>query len=193
MHDALSYHRIHSPKYHLVARFIAETGWAVVDAPKGQHFRTLGKADAYGSLHLLPEETLYLVERGDLDLLRTDGNEGSLGGASHSLQSAYTMLIGKLGLTLERYTVYAGLKRSGYVVQRSSMWEPATRRDELLQMPQTNGSNSHGSAISSTLTGLSWAFASVKLASLLPQRSLIGLGLYRNYGTQTFQHADPDV
>ena len=39
-----------------------------------------------------------------------------------SLQAAYTFLVGALGLTVERFNVYAGLKRSGYVVLRGLAW-----------------------------------------------------------------------
>ena len=43
-------------------------------------------------------------------------------GIRMSLQAAYAYLLGKQGLMLERYKVYAGLKRSGYVVQRRPAW-----------------------------------------------------------------------
>ena len=39
-----------------------------------------------------------------------------------SLQGAYASFIGKSGLTLERYIVYAGLRRSGYTVMRAPTW-----------------------------------------------------------------------
>ena len=39
-----------------------------------------------------------------------------------SLQGAYASFIGKSGLTLERYIVYAGLRRSGYTVVRAPTW-----------------------------------------------------------------------
>lgn len=81
----------------------------------------MGKADSQGRLGLLPEEALYLVERGSLDL-RWRSEE--LEGIPLDLQTAYAYLLGAQGLTLERYTVYAGLKRSGYVVQRGPAWYP---------------------------------------------------------------------
>ena len=74
-----------------------------------------------GRLHLLPEEALYLVERGSMDL-RWARNE--LDGVPISLQAAYALLLGNRELTLERYVVFAGLKRCGYVVQRAPTWYP---------------------------------------------------------------------
>ncbi|KAL8932150.1 MAG: hypothetical protein Q9216_006946 [Gyalolechia sp. 2 TL-2023] len=115
-----------------------------------------------GGLWLLPEEVVYLVERGSLDLRYRDpagrGRRGRLeevgrgdgggggggedvedergdGGAddeaehksewddvSVSLQACYAWFIGMDGLSLERYTVYAGLRRSGYIVLRAPGW-----------------------------------------------------------------------
>jgi tRNA-splicing endonuclease subunit Sen54 len=102
---------------------------------------------------LLPEEALYLVERGSLDVrwpvvdkqeddgqifdLRSgrerevDGEnnveeeeeEPSVGELPMSLPGAYASFIGKAGLTVERYLVYARLKRSGYIVQRAPTWD----------------------------------------------------------------------
>ncbi|MCJ1380452.1 tRNA-splicing endonuclease subunit sen54 [Xylographa soralifera] len=121
MHDALSYPRIHTPKSQIIAVYNPQTGRTAVNHPKGPHMRTMGKAEADGRLYLLPEEALYLVERGNLDL-RWPVAEGDEDNMPMSLQSAYAAFIGSLGLTLERYSVYAGLKRNGYAVQRSPAW-----------------------------------------------------------------------
>lgn len=121
MHDALSVPRIHNPKSIIIGFYDPGNDSAVIEHPKGPHLRTIGKADSQGRLNLLPEEALYLVERGSLDL-RWRSNE--LYGIPLSLQAATTYLLGSQGLTLERYTVYAGLKRSGYVVQRGPAWYP---------------------------------------------------------------------
>lgn len=82
----------------------------------------MGKGDKEGRLSLLPEEALYLVERGSLDLRVEDSGEGRDEGVGMSLQACYAYLLGREGLTLERYIVFAGLKRSGYVVQRAPTW-----------------------------------------------------------------------
>ncbi|MCJ1288089.1 tRNA-splicing endonuclease subunit sen54 [Xylographa opegraphella] len=123
MQDALSYPRIHTPKSQMVAIYNPQSGRTAVDHPKGPHIRTMGKAEADGTLYLLPEEALYLIERGNLDL-RWPVAESDEDGLPISLQSAYAVLIGRLGLTLERYSVYGGLKRIGYAVQRSPAWYP---------------------------------------------------------------------
>ena len=122
MHDALSYPRMHAPRSNIIGIFDSTSGETVIENQKGQHFRTMGKADFEGKIRLLPEETLYLLERGNLDVRWPSRGEANLDGLPFSLQSAYTYLLGRLGLTLERYTVYAGLKRSGYVVQRGPAW-----------------------------------------------------------------------
>lgn len=129
MHEALSFPRIHTPKYRITATYDPDRDYIVVDNPRGHHFRTMGKAEADGRLYLLPEEALYLVERGNLDLRWPAGgghnNEGDNDeGIPLSLQSAYAALIGQLGLTLERYSVYIGLKRCGYIVTRGLAWCP---------------------------------------------------------------------
>ena len=90
MHDVLDYTRVHTPKTHVRAFYygvgslerdkVIEEEWrqgldddhvVVVESPKGVHFKTMGK-DTLGkkrsSLWLLPEEALYLIERGTLDL-----------------------------------------------------------------------------------------------------------------------------
>lgn len=105
---------------------------------KSKHSAAMGKADRRGWSWLNCEEALYLIERGSLDVRWGDDGEQSIERVEGldedaenepeppelpmSLQGAYATLIGKDGLTLERYLVYAGLKRAGYIVQRASTW-----------------------------------------------------------------------
>ena len=175
MHEALDYTRVHIPKSHIRGFYYGEESltrdnvigeeWrqgldddhvVVVDSWKGPHFRSMGKTTLgkpNPSLWLLPEEALYLVERGNLDLwwptrpslscilgdeedaVIKDGDEEdavikdgeSCGeedeGVPLSLQAAYSLLIGedrmRGKISLERYTVYSNLKRTGYVVFRA--------------------------------------------------------------------------
>ena len=121
MHEALSVSRSHNPKNLIVGFYDPSDDSTIIEQPRGPNLRTMGKSDSQGRLNLLPEEALYLVERGSLDL-RWRNEE--LEGIPLSLQAAYAYLLGKQGLTLERYTVYTGLKRSGYVVQRGPAWYP---------------------------------------------------------------------
>jgi tRNA-splicing endonuclease subunit Sen54 len=60
-------------------------------------------------LELLPEEALYLVERGSMFCWK-DEEDGSIkpmgvDGTPMTVQQAYAEMIGKGGLTLERYQV----------------------------------------------------------------------------------------
>jgi len=123
MHTALSHTRLHVPKAHIIGHFDPETGMTVVERARGQHFRTMGRADAQGRVWLGPEEAVYLCERGNLDVRwPTADGEGEGVGVVMSLQGVYACLMGRGGVGLERYVVYAGLKRSGYVVLRAPTW-----------------------------------------------------------------------
>ncbi|KAL4961743.1 uncharacterized protein BDV14DRAFT_192067 [Aspergillus stella-maris] len=97
--------------------------------PKGQFFKSLGHADRWGRVWLLPEEALYLLERGSLDMRWPrcsvgDGDENDIedSGIPMSLQAAYACLIGRGGLTMERFSVFTGLRRLGYAVIRAPGW-----------------------------------------------------------------------
>ena len=144
MHTALSHPRLHQAKTHLVAQYCPEEaryGGACVrvDNVHGPHFRTIGKGDSKNRVWLLPEEALYLIERGSLDIRWPDlsssgegaqemankgeGEDDPIGELPMSLQGAYASFIGKSGLTLERYQVFAGLRRLGYAVNRAPTWD----------------------------------------------------------------------
>ncbi|KAI0161483.1 hypothetical protein GGR57DRAFT_359753 [Xylariaceae sp. FL1272] len=107
-------------------------------------------------LWLLPEEALFLVERGSLDLwwpsrgiedvfpVKDEESDDLPNESSHDvygksleehelgvpvgLQGAYALLIGRDGepgkVSLEKFQVYAGLKRTGYSVLRATPLEP---------------------------------------------------------------------
>ncbi|CAO1629302.1 unnamed protein product [Parajaminaea phylloscopi] len=74
-------------------------------------------------IELLPEETLYLIERGSLDcrisMKLKDSHREVL--VPLSLQHAFSLMIGADGCTRERYQTYAYLKRLGYYVQRAEV------------------------------------------------------------------------
>ena len=119
MHNALSVPRTHNPKNNIVGLYDPTNGTTIIENPKGPMTKTMGRGDIQGRLNLLPEEALYLIERGTMDL-RWRSEE--LEGIPLSLQAAYAHLLGDQGLTLELYTVYTSLKRIGYVVQRGPAW-----------------------------------------------------------------------
>ncbi|KAJ9604512.1 tRNA-splicing endonuclease subunit sen54 [Cladophialophora chaetospira] len=188
MHTALSSVRIHAGKSHVVGQYLPnEEDWrwdedergvrygrcVVVQKFKSTHVKTMGVADRNNWTWFLPEEALWLLERGNLDIRWPDAvgedqqaaqkevesspreqdpiveqadvvcstqeedvPESSVGELPMSVQGAYASLIGKDGLTLERYTVYAALKRTGYIVQRAPTWHDT-------DPPQANGRGYH--------------------------------------------------
>ena len=141
MHTALSRPRLHQAKTHLIAQYCPDTPRgdcvARVDKAHGVLFRTMGQGDSKNRMWLLPEEALYLLERGSLDIRWSDlrntdddvedeQDEPAIGELPMSLQGAYASFIGKSGLTLERYSVFTGLRRLGYTVQRAPTWDSST-------------------------------------------------------------------
>lgn len=130
----------------------------------GRHIPNVSKSQpGWNKLWLLPEEALFLVERGSLDLwwptrpleellpstqqrASRQGPEGEEAAAATpaeapeeeeaevdeyklgvplSLQAAYSLLIGNEGergkVTLEKYQVYANLRRCGFIVLRAPL------------------------------------------------------------------------
>ncbi len=110
MHDALCGERKHTSKVHVEATWRPTENLAEVQAARGPHFKTLGKADKRG-VWLLPEETIYMVERGALECWWEEG-------VPMSLQGVYASCLQGCG-GLERYQVYSYLKRAGYILQRA--------------------------------------------------------------------------
>ncbi|KAI4761104.1 hypothetical protein E4T52_06703 [Aureobasidium sp. EXF-3400] len=138
MHNALSFQRVHQPKKHVLAHYHPPTNMAYTEDAKGPLFKNMGKVfsandDPLGPrlagenrIWLLPEEAIYLLERGTVDIRwPVDEDEGEEEGLPMSLQGAYAAFLGEEEgeLTFERYSVYAGLKRSGYTVHRASSWD----------------------------------------------------------------------
>lgn len=177
MHAALSHPRVQMPKSVLVGIYDPQTGDVLVRSPKGPHFRTMGKGQAAG-VQLLPEESLYLIGRGGLDLRWEDDS-----GFPMSLQAAYAFLIGAdggRGVSMERFTVYAGLKRSGYIVQRGPSWDIRSSG-----LDASSGLSKQNMGAESQPLGL---FARIykalfKASTTNPsaQGPLVGVGVYRSY------------
>ncbi|GAA5960559.1 hypothetical protein JCM21900_002842 [Sporobolomyces salmonicolor] len=86
-------------------------------ATYGVHFGNLGHFNPERKqVELLPEEALYMVERGAIELWK-EGEPGAR--VPMSVQQAWGELMGHSELTPERYQVYAFLKRLGYVLVRA--------------------------------------------------------------------------
>ena len=187
MHDALAYPRLHQPKNHVIGRYDPQsTGDAcvVIDNARGVFYRTMGTADRQNRVWLLPEEALWLLERGSLDIRWSsskEDNQNSDQSVPMSLQAAYATLMGRSGLTLEKYQVFAGLKRTGYTVQRAATWHAHT----IVQRPKTILA---ATKPPQTGYGLFAIFRRVLSAILAPPSvgslssgPLVAPGLYRNY------------
>ncbi|KAI1480737.1 tRNA-splicing endonuclease subunit sen54 N-term-domain-containing protein [Daldinia eschscholtzii] len=149
---------------------------------------------------LLPEEALYLVERGSLDLwwpargiedilpvMKQDGKDNDNDdetsrkfedyelGVPLSFQAAYALLIGKDGergkVSLEKYQVYANLRRTGYKIMRATS----------ITLPPDVSTRSSSSP-SPLQTLWQWLF-SLSLSQTNPPSygPLVKPGLYRSY------------
>jgi tRNA-splicing endonuclease subunit Sen54 len=224
MHDALDYTRVHAPKSNCRAWYFGDAVFdgdgdtaeaeevmsdavrgrgldrdhvVMVESSRGTQYRTmgktaLGKADA--RIWLLPEEALYLVERGNLDLwwparpfaaVRgqvnqygmevAEGDQEADDGLPLSLEAAYALLTGddeeKGRVSLDRYTVYANLKRTGYVVFRDR------GQDLSYDISYTNETQK----ASSIFTLLFGAVFAEKPHENAPYGPLVQPGLYRSY------------
>ncbi|KAH0831839.1 tRNA-splicing endonuclease subunit sen54 N-term-domain-containing protein [Lanmaoa asiatica] len=113
-------------------------------------------------LELLPEEALYLIERGALFCYKSVSSsvdpsnyETKSPGAPMSVQQAFAEMIGREEMTLERYQVYAYLKRLGFILMRA---EPPTSEYPAaspVSLPAAQQQN-----VTRTLTGLFSRFVS---------------------------------
>ncbi|KAJ9092551.1 hypothetical protein QFC21_006782 [Naganishia friedmannii] len=133
-------------------------------------------AGAGSTMELLPEEALYLLERGSMQIWCTpsayaygsisqtsesnedvpassedeaekqemeesreivwdDGVQGFRGMVEMTAMEGFARFIGQDGLTLERYQVYAGLKRLGYTVHRTAQFLPPRFQKPANTMP----------------------------------------------------------
>jgi tRNA-splicing endonuclease subunit Sen54 len=194
MHGVLSWQRSHTQKNHVLAMYEPESNMAYVDKVKSQHFQTLG-APKGGKEWLLPEEALFLIERGTLDcrwpVKRGKGDDTVYKmehGAPMSLQAAYAAFVGFEGgvggkLTLEMYNVYAGLKRSGYVVFRTGTWNDD--RGDLLPFSKTPAQAKSQPNIFTRFFTEIWHRISQPTHTTSPEQlafgPLVKPGLYRSY------------
>lgn len=109
-----------------------------------------------------------------------------------SLQGAYASLIGKNGLTLERYLVYAGLRRLGYTVVRAPTWSPEDAglnghiKPYRLPLELSQRVAPSSSIISSNVSGIihrlvQYLFKPDQAKACPSLGPLVAPGLYRNY------------
>ncbi|GAA5944322.1 tRNA splicing endonuclease subunit SEN54 [Sporobolomyces koalae] len=112
--------RQHSSRHHNSFTWRPELARATCDngiATYGIHFGSIGHFHVdRKQVELLPEEALYMNERGAIELWKETA-EGAR--VPMSVQQAWAELIGHDELTPERYQVYAFLKRLGYTLVRA--------------------------------------------------------------------------
>ncbi|KAJ5184154.1 hypothetical protein N7492_001770 [Penicillium capsulatum] len=218
MHNALAHPRLHQAKGKVVAFYAPEgptppsshtdqtqtktqkdlgksnvspDACVRVPNPKGAYFKTMGQADRWNGMWLLPEEALYLIERGSLDIRwptsmtgstqRNDGDDADDElSIPMSVQAAYACMLGRGGLTLERYSVFTGLKRLGYSVFRAPGWDESaggmTPSKNNAYAPQLRGPGLGG--ILGRL--YNWIHDPLSTASTTAG-PIVGCGIHRNY------------
>lgn len=154
-----------------------------VPQPRGPFFKTMGRADRWNRVWLLPEEAIYLVERGSLYLkwpstiaepVQVDDEDMDV---PMSLEAAYACMMGHAGLTLERYVVYSGLKRNGYTIVRAPSWYGTVEEPEH----EIAGTGSYLKGISACWSRFYESIASMVEKDYSAQGPLIGISTPRNY------------
>ncbi|KAK6497671.1 tRNA-splicing endonuclease subunit sen54 [Arthrobotrys musiformis] len=141
MFQALSVERSHTGKTRATATWHPTRRLAQIHEQRGVLFKAMGRADKTGTMWLLPEELMYMVERGSLECFYeqeqeiqtpagTDGKseQGININVPMSVQAVYAAALEATG-GLERYQVYSNLKRSGYIVFR----DPEGQFDDLFR------------------------------------------------------------
>ncbi|XP_070596029.1 tRNA-splicing endonuclease subunit Sen54 isoform X2 [Erythrolamprus reginae] len=105
-------------------------------SPAGKFWHTMGFTQR-GKQCLLPEEALYLLECGSLQLFYKD--------LPLSVQEAYEELLSPKSVSLLRYQVYSHLKRLGYIVLRfhSRLPEKKPKLSEKSQEQSPKKTNIH--------------------------------------------------
>ncbi|XP_037666040.1 tRNA-splicing endonuclease subunit Sen54 isoform X2 [Choloepus didactylus] len=93
----------------VVAEWRPEEGFVELKSPAGKFWQTMGFSEQ-GRQRLHPEEALYLLECGSIQLFHQD--------LPLSIQEAYQLLLSEDTVTFLQYQVFSHLKRLGYVVRR---------------------------------------------------------------------------
>lgn len=161
--------------------------------PKGQYFKSMGQADRWNRIWLLPEEALYLLERGSLDIRWSaadstadeEAGEGQEEGIPMSLQAAYACFLGSGGLTMERFSVYTGLRRLGYTVIRAPGWDGEGSDVDGSDVQDTGAlQKGQGARLGSVFCRfLQWlySYSASSSTGLTTTGPLVGLGIHRSY------------
>ncbi|XP_043441226.1 tRNA-splicing endonuclease subunit Sen54 isoform X1 [Prionailurus bengalensis] len=133
----------------VAAEWRPEEGFVELKSPAGKFWQTMGFSEQ-GRQRLHPEEALYLLECGSIQLFHQE--------LPLSIQEAYQLLLTEDTMTFLQYQVFSHLKRLGYVVRRfqpSSILSPYERQLNLdgsaLCLEDRNGKRKRRSSSSRTL------------------------------------------
>ncbi|NXX18759.1 SEN54 endonuclease, partial [Podargus strigoides] len=108
-------------------------GIVELQSPTGKFWHTMGFTK-HGKQCLLPEEALYLLECGSVQLFYRD--------LPLSIQEAYEILLSQEAMSLPHYQVFSHLKQLGYIVLRfdpSTVLSPYERQLNLQSHCQSSG------------------------------------------------------
>ncbi|XP_036268418.1 tRNA-splicing endonuclease subunit Sen54 isoform X1 [Pipistrellus kuhlii] len=114
----------------VAAEWRPEEGIVELKTPAGKFWQTMGFSEQ-GRQRLHPEEALYLLECGSIQLFHQD--------LPLSVQEAYQLLLTEGTVSFLQYQVFSHLKRLGYVVRRfqpSSILSPYERQLKLASSTQ---------------------------------------------------------
>ncbi|XP_070837995.1 tRNA-splicing endonuclease subunit Sen54 [Chaetodon trifascialis] len=99
-----------------------------LQSPAGKFWQTMGFS-ANGKQRLLPEEALYLMECGSLQVFYQD--------LPLSIQDGYERFLSSRTVSLQQYQVFGHLKRLGYVVHRFDLSSQPSSYARQLNLPQS--------------------------------------------------------
>ncbi|XP_073349810.1 tRNA-splicing endonuclease subunit Sen54 [Pagrus major] len=99
-----------------------------LQSPAGKFWQTMGFS-ANGKQHLLPEEALYLMECGNLQVFYQN--------LPLSIQDGYEKFLSSSTVSLQQYQVFGHLKRLGYVVHRFDPSSEPSSYTRQLNLPQS--------------------------------------------------------
>ncbi|XP_075999329.1 tRNA-splicing endonuclease subunit Sen54 [Genypterus blacodes] len=135
------------------AMWIPDEQMVELQSPAGKFWQTMGFS-ANGKQCLLPEEALYLMECGNLQVFHRK--------LPLSIQDGYERFLSSQTLSLQQYQVFGHLKRLGYVVNRFDPSAETSSYAKQLNLPQARDkaarhlkrkhSDSSSAATSSTYT-----------------------------------------
>ncbi|XP_072298746.1 tRNA-splicing endonuclease subunit Sen54 [Eucyclogobius newberryi] len=106
--------------------WIPEEQMIELQTPAGKFWQTMGFS-ANGKQYLLPEEALFLMECGNVQVF--------FRGRPFSIQDGYEHFLSSSSITFQQYLVYGHLKRLGYVVLRFHPSSKPTAYAHQLNLP----------------------------------------------------------